>query len=200
MDSKQILPLLGLCLRGGRLAVGEEPVEAVGPCPGRPGAVSGLRRGGQHPPPLPAFRPGGRLPVAPAPFTKAELGQAVGRRAAAIVAVTDIGLAANIVHRLEALDSAKYGEAAARLDLKAKRAAERRAEQQAHERNLRQGKRRPKRPPSRATLRRRKRPNGPTERRVPPVRPGAPKAPANPVPPRTNARNRRPIPTPTAVR
>ena len=29
MDSKQILPLLGLCLRGGRLAVGEEPVEAV---------------------------------------------------------------------------------------------------------------------------------------------------------------------------
>ena len=29
MDSEQILPLLGLCLRGGRLAVGEEPVEAV---------------------------------------------------------------------------------------------------------------------------------------------------------------------------
>ena len=61
--------------------------------------------------------------------------------------MTDIGLAANIVHRLEALDSAKYGEAAARLDLKAKRAAERRAEQQAHERNLRRGKRRTKTPP-----------------------------------------------------
>ena len=43
----------------------------------------------------------------------------------------------------------RYDEAAAKLELKAKRAAERRAEQAAHEKNLRQGKRRPKEVPSR---------------------------------------------------
>ena len=129
MDSKQILPLLGLCLRGGRLAVGEEPVEAVARARDArvlflaSDAADNTRRRCQH------FAQAGDCLWLQLPFTKAELGQAVGRRAAAIVAVTDIGLAANIVHRLEALDSAKYGEAAARLDLKAKRAAERRAEQ-----------------------------------------------------------------------
>ena len=200
MDSEQILPLLGLCLRGGRLAVGEEPVEAVARARDArvlflaSDAADNTRRRCQH------FAQAGDCLWLQLPFTKAELGQAVGRRAAAIVAVTDIGLAANIVHRLEALDSAKYGEAAARLDLKAKRAAERRPSSRPMSGTSARASAGPKRPPSRATLRRRRRPNGPTERRVPPVRPGAPKAPANPVPPRTNARNRRPIPTPTAVR
>ena len=116
MDSEQILPLLGLCLRGGRLAVGEEPVEAVARARDARGlllasdAADNTRRRCQH------FAQAGDCLWLQLPFTKAELGQAVGRRAAAIVAVTDIGLAANIVHRLEALDSAKYGEAAARLD------------------------------------------------------------------------------------
>jgi len=82
------------------------------------------------------------------PFSKAELGRAVGRSAVAIVAVTDVGLAAAVVHRLADLDPARYADAAQRLDIKAKRAAERKAEQRAHEKNIRAGKGKPKKAPA----------------------------------------------------
>ena len=60
------------------------------------------------------------------------------------MAITDIGLAANVVHRLAELNPEAYTDAAERLDVKAKRAAERKAEQLAHEKNVRQGKRKAK--------------------------------------------------------
>jgi len=144
-DRDQVLSLLGLALRGGRLAVGEEPVESVSRA--RDARVlllasdasdNTLRR-------VKHFAEAGQCLWLRIPHTKAELGQAVGRSAAAVVAVTDVGLAAAVVHRLEALDP-KYSEAAARLDLKAKRAAERRAEQKAHEKNVRTGKYKSKAP------------------------------------------------------
>ena len=75
------------------------------------------------------------------------LGRALGRTAVAITAVTDVGLAAALLHRLAELDPAQYRDAADRMDVKARRAAERRAEQAAHEKNLRRGKRRSKAPP-----------------------------------------------------
>ena len=144
MDNRnQVLSLLGLALRGGRLAVGEEPVEAVARARdarvlllASDAADNTLRR-------VKHFAEAGQCLWLRVPFTKGELGQAVGRNAAAVVAVTDVGLAAAVVHRLEELDP-KYSEAAARLDLKAKRAAERRAEQKAHEKNIRTGKYKPK--------------------------------------------------------
>jgi len=74
------------------------------------------------------------------PFTKDDLGGAVGRSSVAIVAVTDIGLANAVVRKLAEEDPKRYGEAAQRLEIKAQRAAERRAEQQAHEKNIRTGK------------------------------------------------------------
>jgi len=139
----QVLSLLGLALRGGRLAVGEEPVEAVARARdarvlllASDAADNTLRR-------VKHFAEAGQCLWLRVPFTKGELGQAVGRSAAAVVAVTDVGLAAAVVHRLEELDP-RYSEAAARLDLKAKRAAERRAEQKAHEKNIRTGKYKPK--------------------------------------------------------
>jgi ribosomal protein L7Ae-like RNA K-turn-binding protein len=72
------------------------------------------------------------------PFSKEELGHAVGRLSCAIVAITDIGFAVAVVHRLAESNPEQYGEAAAKLDLKAQRAAERRAELKAHEKNVRQ--------------------------------------------------------------
>ena len=81
------------------------------------------------------------------PFTKEELGRALGRTSVAVAAITDIGLAAAAARRLAELDPARYEESAARLDVKAQRAAERRAEQLAHEKNLRQGKKRVKKVP-----------------------------------------------------
>jgi len=142
-----ILSLLGLALRGGNLVVGEEPVEAVARARDArvlllaSDAADNTRRRTAH------FAETGQCLWLPLPFTKAELGQAVGRSAAAIVAVTDIGLAAAVVHRLADLDPAKYADAAERLDIKAKRAAERKAEQRAHEKNVRTGKYKPQKEP-----------------------------------------------------
>ena len=142
-----ILSMLGLALRGGRLAVGEEPVEAVARARDArilflaSDATDNTQRRAKH------FADAGQCLFLQLPFTKAEVGQAVGRTSAAIVAVTDVGLAAAIVHRLADIDPAQYSIAAERLDLKAKRAAERRAEQLAHEKNVRTGKYKPKKKP-----------------------------------------------------
>nr|WP_326183760.1 50S ribosomal protein L7 [uncultured Oscillibacter sp.] len=148
MDSRNnILSLLGLALRGGNLAVGEEPVEAVARARDARAllvasdAAAGTCRRTAH------FAETGQCLWLRLPFTKAELGRAVGRTSAAIVAVTDVGLASAVVRRLAELDPVQYDEAAARLDLKAKRAAERRAEQLAHQRNVRAGRYKPKKAP-----------------------------------------------------
>ena len=148
MDRLNILSLLGLSLRGGRLAVGEEPVEAVARARDArvlllaADAAEGTRRRCEH------FAQAGDCLWLQLPFTKAELGRALGRTAVAITAVTDVGLAAALLHRLAELDPEQYADAADRMDVKARRAAERRAEQAAHEKNLRQGKRRRKAPPT----------------------------------------------------
>ena len=140
MDSNGILSLLGLALRGNNLAVGEEPVEAVARARDArvllvaSDAADNTYRRVKH------FADAGQCIWLRIPFTKAELGQAVGRSAAAVVAVTDIGLANAVVRKLAQLDPVKYDEPAARLELKAKRAAERKAEMAAHEKNVRTGK------------------------------------------------------------
>ena len=144
MDSHKILSLLGLALRGNHLAVGEEPVEAAARAKDArllllaSDAADNTRRRTVH------FSEAGQCLWLRLPFTKAELGRAVGRTSAALVAVTDIGLANAVANRLAQLDEDQYGEAAERLALKAKRAAERQSELRAHEKNARTGKYRPK--------------------------------------------------------
>ena len=59
-------------------------------------------------------------------------------------AITDIGLAVAVVRRLAEMDPEKYDEDLAKLELKAKRAAERKSEAAQHEKNLRRGIKRPK--------------------------------------------------------
>lgn len=140
MNNSAILSLLGLALRGNNLTVGEEPVEGVVRARDArvllvaSDAADNTFRRVKH------FAEVGQCLWLKIPFTKEELGSAVGRSSAAIVAVTDIGLADAIVHKLADLDPAKYSEAAAKLDLKAQRSAERKAEKKAHEKNVRQGK------------------------------------------------------------
>lgn len=151
MDSHNVLSLLGLALRGGRLVAGEEPVEGAARAKDArvlllaADAADNTRRRCEH------FAQAGNCLWLRLPFTKAELGRAVGRTSVAIVAVTDIGLANAVVRRLAELDPVKYDEAAAKLELKAKRAAERKAEMLAHEKNLRRGKRRVKKAPAEET-------------------------------------------------
>ena len=152
MDRHNILSLLGLALRGGRLVAGEEPVEGAARAKDArvlllaADAADNTRRRCEH------FAQAGNCLWLRLPFTKAELGRAVGRTSVAIVAVTDIGLANAVVRRLAELDPVRYDEAAAKLELKAKRAAERKAEMLAHEKNLRRGKRKVKKSPAEETI------------------------------------------------
>ncbi len=146
VENDRILSLLGLSLRGNHLVVGEEPVEAAARAKDArvlllaADAADNTRRRAER------FADAGNCMWIRVPYTKEQLGQATGRSAAAIVALTDIGLAAALVRRLAEQDPERYAESARRLDLKAQRAAERRAELLAHEKNLRQGKRRAKTP------------------------------------------------------
>jgi|GEM_PF-234224 len=142
--NEQFLSLIGLCLRGRNLEVGEEPVEAVARARDArvlllaSDAADNTARRVQH------FAEAGQCVWLRIPFTKQELGQATGRGSAAVAAITDIGLAVAVVRRLAEMDPEKYDEDLAKLELKAKRAAERKSEAVQHEKNLRRGIKRPK--------------------------------------------------------
>lgn len=75
------------------------------------------------------------------PFTKDELGQAVGRSSLAMAALVDPALALAFVKALE--DPERYRETLEELDKKSKRMRQRQDEEKAHQRNRRMGKKRP---------------------------------------------------------
>lgn len=136
----KILHLLGLAKRGSRLAIGEEPVGAA--CRAKDcrllllasDAAENTVRRAAH------FAEVGQCISFRIPCTKAEMGNAVGRNACAMLAVTDIGIASSVAAALCQIDREKYGEAAEKLSLKASKAAQRRREQKRHE----QGKKAPR--------------------------------------------------------
>ena len=119
MDRLNVLSLLGLSLRGGRLAIGEEPAEAAARARDArvlllaSDAAEGTRRRCEH------FARAGDCLWLRLPFTKEELGRALGRTSVAIAAVTDVGLADALLRRLAELDPAAYAEASERMALKA---------------------------------------------------------------------------------
>ena len=59
------------------------------------------------------------------PFLKYEIGGMVGRGAPGIMAITDIGIASAFLSALAGQNAAKYGDAAATLEKKAKRSIQR---------------------------------------------------------------------------
>jgi len=120
------LSMIGLALRAGRLEPGEEP--AGDACRERrcrllltacDAADNALRRAER-------FAELGQCLTASLPYSKAELGAALGRESCAIAAVTDLGLARAIVGKLAQTDPEQYGGTAEKLRLKAERAAQRR--------------------------------------------------------------------------
>ena len=126
MDS--VLRLLGVARKAGRVEVGEEPVGAA--CRARDcrlilvardaadsaarahqakvvltaadGADNSIRRAAH-------FAEAGKIQVLPTPYTKGELGGAVGRSACTMLALTDIGLAAAIAEKLAQADPERCG-------------------------------------------------------------------------------------------
>lgn len=139
---EHILSMIGLAKKAGRVEIGEEPVgSAVRAKKARviliaqDAAASSVRRAR-------SFANVGNCLYLTIPADKDDLGRCLGRTSCAMAAVTDIGFADAIVKKLAAIDPEKYGEAAEKMDVKARRAAERKREQAQHEKNLRQGKKR----------------------------------------------------------
>ena len=140
--TEHLLSTLGLALRAGAVAVGEEPVGAAARAKkarviftARDAAASSVRRAY-------SFGRAGSCLCLPFPAGKETFGRALGRTSVAMCAVTDIGFAQSLMKKLAAVEPEIYGAAAEALDLKAKRARERKEEQLQHEKNLRQGRHR----------------------------------------------------------
>ena len=72
------------------------------------------------------------------PFSKDELGEAIGRTSLAMAAFTDPALALAFVKALDGQEA--YREVLENLDAKAKKAKQRQDEAKAHQRNVRTGK------------------------------------------------------------
>lgn len=120
-----VLSLTGLALRAGRLEAGEDP--AGDACRERRcrllltagDAAENTLRKAEH------FAQLGQCLTAALPYSKEELGAALGRGTCALAAVTDLGLARAIVEKLAEADPERYGETLEKLRRKAERAAQR---------------------------------------------------------------------------
>ena len=140
--NKELLSTLGLCKRAGMLEAGEEPVESAARARDvrllllAQDAAENTARRAEH------FAQMGQCILVSVPFTKEELGRAVGRESCALAGITDVGFACAVARHLADGDPQTYGDAAQRLEVKAQRAAQRRTEQALHEKNLRRGKKR----------------------------------------------------------
>ena len=125
MDS--IASLLGLALRAGRLAVGEEPVRAASRSHkayllllSSDAADNTIRRAHHF------TQTGTKTICLTIPMTKEELGASLGRASCAMLALTDVGFAAALAKKLAEQDEAAYGFARDALAPKAEKANRRR--------------------------------------------------------------------------
>ena len=138
-----VLHLLGIARKAGRVEVGEEPVGASARARQArlilvaSDAADNSARRAAH------FAQAGKAPWFRVPYTKGELGGTVGRASCAMLALTDVGLAAALLARLAAGAPETYGAAAAELSEKAGKALQRRKEHRRHEKKLQKGGRKP---------------------------------------------------------
>lgn len=94
----RFLGLLGLALRAGKLAVGEEPVYAALRA-GEAGVVFVARDAAEHTLRKLRAKLAGAAEVS-TPYSKEELGRALGRKSCALAAPTDKKLARTLTERL----------------------------------------------------------------------------------------------------
>ena len=125
MDS--LSSLLGLALRAGRLAVGEEPVGTASRSHkayllllASDAADNTIRRARHY------TQTGTNTICRTIPMTKEELGVCLGRASCAMLAVTDVGFAAALAERLAGYDETAFGPVRDALTRKAQKANRRR--------------------------------------------------------------------------
>ena len=129
---------LSLARKAGRIELGEEPVGAVARAQKARLLVVASDAGDHTWRRAKSFVSGTDQPCIRVPFTKDELGQAVGRTSLALAALTDPALALAFVKALGTPE--KYKDVLQSLETRTKRVQSRQAEARAHEKNVKKGK------------------------------------------------------------
>ena len=131
------LNYLSLARKAGRIELGEEPVGAAARAKKARLILVASDAGDHSWRRAKSFVAGTEQLCMKVPFTKDQLGEAIGRTALAMAAFTDPALALAFVKALG--DPEKYKEALESLDKRTKRIRQRQQEEKNHQRNLRQG-------------------------------------------------------------
>ena len=131
------LNYLGLARKAGRIELGEEPVGAVARAKKARLILVASDAGDHSWRRAKSFVAGTEQVCMKVPFTKDQLGEAIGRTSLAMAAFTDPAMALAFVKALG--DPDKYKEALESLDRRTKRIRQRQQEEKNHQRNLRQG-------------------------------------------------------------
>ena len=132
------LNYLSLARKGGLAELGEEPVAAISRT-GKAYLIAVASDASDHTwRRAKSFAAGTQQQCVRLPFTKDEMGFAIGRTSLAIAAITDPSLALALVKALGQPE--KYTEILDVLTQKSDRANKRRSEAKAHKRNVRKGK------------------------------------------------------------
>ena len=132
------LNYMGLARRGGRIELGEEPCGGAA----RAGHARLIVVAADASPHTwrraKSYTAGTDQQCVRVPFSKDELGEAIGRTSLAMAAFTDPALALAFVKALDGQE--QYREVLENLELKSKRVKQRQDEAKAHQRNVRMGK------------------------------------------------------------
>ena len=131
------LNYLSLARKAGRIELGEEPVGAVARAKKARLILVASDAGDHSWRRAKSFVAGTEQLCMKVPFTKDQLGEAIGRTSLAMAAFTDPALALAFVKALG--DPEKYKEALESLDKRTKRIRQRQQEEKNHQRNVRQG-------------------------------------------------------------
>ena len=132
------LNYLALARKAGTAELGEEPVAAASRT-GKAYAILVASDAGDHTwRRAKAFAAGTEQQAVKVPYTKDEMGMAIGRQALAIAAITDCALALALVQALP--EQEKYAAAIAALTEKTQKLKKRQQEAKAHKKNVRFGK------------------------------------------------------------
>ena len=128
---------LSLARKAGRIELGEEPVGAVARAQKARLLVVAQDASDHTWRRAKSFVSGTDQQCVKVPYTKIELGEAIGRQELALAAITDPALALAFLKALENPD--KYKDALQSLEVRTKRVMTRQAEARAHEKNVKKG-------------------------------------------------------------
>ena len=131
------LNYMALARKAGRIELGEEPVGAAARAQHARLVVVASDAGDHTWRRAKSFVAGTDQQCIKVPYTKDEMGMAVGRSALALAAFTDPAMALAFVKVLP--EAGKYADVIASLDKRTKRIQQRQAEEKAHQRNKKMG-------------------------------------------------------------